>query len=1193
MKKKGKMNQKPKQLSNSFSTGGGGVNFETRVQTAFVALMLTGGFAPCLPTWTIKKIKLQGKYAGYETDDLIVFVESADGVKRGKVLGQVKHTIKITEGDKLFGEVIQAAWRDFKNTGLFTKGSDIIALITGPLSATDTNDVRTLLERARHSEDAADFMKKVNLANFSSASQRKKLKVFQVHLKSANGGTGVSDDELWSFMRSFHLLGYDLDIKTGVTLSLLQSLIGLCAPKDAQALWAQIVDEVQAVNQNSGTITIDSLPDELRSAFQKRAVESIPAAFVSIPSVPVTIDWNKAHFAAELAIVNLLGSWDEKNTKDKVIAGQLASRDFTEWIATIREILQQPHSPLNLKNGQWTVTRRLEMWKTLGQRLFDDHLDRLNECAIDVLTERDPQFELPPDERYAASIHGKVLIYSNILRKGLAESLALLGSHPKALNNCSLNKAEATAVIAVRKILCGADWILWGSIDNLLPMLAEAAPGEFLNAVDDALQQMPCPFDNLFSQEGNGITGRNYMTGLLWALETLAWDEIYISTVTVILGELASHDPGGQWVNRPANSLKTIFLPWLPQTIASFEKRKSAIRTLQKEIPEIAWNLLLHLLPSQHQMSSGSRKPAWRETIPEGWSKEVSQQEYWDQVLFYADMTYDAAKGNISKLVELIGYLDNLPEPTFEKLLAHLRSEEITGKPEEERFLLWTKLVDFVSKHKRHADAKWVLSPDLVENIEKVAACLAPQNPGNLYRRLFSQRDFDLYEEKGNWKEQQEKLGERRNHAIQEILATDGLGAVIEFAKSVESSYRVGFSLGFMANAAADSLMLPDLLNRDNKKLMEFVGSFVWGRYQHMGWKWVDQLPISGWTRAQTGQFFTYLPFIDATWRRVEQRLGTAEIEYWKNTSVNPYQTEEADLNFAIDKLIEHGRPNEAISCLSAMLNEKKIVDQDRAAKALLAAVSSPASSRSLDAYEAIEIIKALQEDPKTNPDDLFRIEWAYLPLLDEHRGASPKLLEQRLASDPNFFCEAIRLIYRSKKEDKSVKEPTEQQQAIATNAYSLLDKWRTPPGIESDGSFSGVLFNQWLGAVKEACLKSGHLDVALIHVGNVLIHCPQDPDGLWIHHAAATALNAKDAEKMRNGFRASIFNSRGVHWVDPTAKPERELAAKYRQQGSEVENCGYQRLAATLREVADSYDREVERIIAEHKRENEKQEPN
>ena len=64
------------------------------------------------------------------------------------------------------------------------------------------------------------------------------------------------------------------------------------------------------------------------------------------------------------------------------------------------------------------------------------------------------------------------------------------------------------------------------------------------------------------------------------------------------------------------------------------------------------------------------------------------------------------------------------------------------------------------------------------------------------------------------------------------------------------------------------------------------------------------------------------------------------------------------------------------------------------------------------------------------------------------------------------------------------------------------------------------------------------------------------------------------------------IVNSRGAHWIDPTAKPEKELAAKYRQQASDVENHGYQRLAATLRGVADSYNREAERIVEEHKHE-------
>ena len=39
-----------------------------------------------------QKIKLQGKYAGYDTDDLIVFVERADNCQERKLLGQIKHS---------------------------------------------------------------------------------------------------------------------------------------------------------------------------------------------------------------------------------------------------------------------------------------------------------------------------------------------------------------------------------------------------------------------------------------------------------------------------------------------------------------------------------------------------------------------------------------------------------------------------------------------------------------------------------------------------------------------------------------------------------------------------------------------------------------------------------------------------------------------------------------------------------------------------------------------------------------------------------------------------------------------------------------------------------------------------------------------------------------------------------------------
>lgn len=62
------MTKASKQQSNPFSTGGGGLNFETRVQAAFTVLMLTGRFAPCLPPFPIIKVKLQGRYAGFNTD---------------------------------------------------------------------------------------------------------------------------------------------------------------------------------------------------------------------------------------------------------------------------------------------------------------------------------------------------------------------------------------------------------------------------------------------------------------------------------------------------------------------------------------------------------------------------------------------------------------------------------------------------------------------------------------------------------------------------------------------------------------------------------------------------------------------------------------------------------------------------------------------------------------------------------------------------------------------------------------------------------------------------------------------------------------------------------------------------------------------------------------------------------------------
>ena len=78
----------PKHLSNPYSTGSGGAFFESRVQAALASLMLSKGVCPCLPSWQIYKVKLQGKYSGFETEDVIVFAKDEQSNREAKLIDQ-------------------------------------------------------------------------------------------------------------------------------------------------------------------------------------------------------------------------------------------------------------------------------------------------------------------------------------------------------------------------------------------------------------------------------------------------------------------------------------------------------------------------------------------------------------------------------------------------------------------------------------------------------------------------------------------------------------------------------------------------------------------------------------------------------------------------------------------------------------------------------------------------------------------------------------------------------------------------------------------------------------------------------------------------------------------------------------------------------------------------------------------------
>lgn len=1154
------------------------MNFENRVQSSFVVLMLTGGFSPCLPTWPIVELKLQGKYQEFETDDLIVFAQQPGEKRTAKLLGQIKHSIKITKKDKIFGEVIQAAWKDFKNPKVFNEKTDAIALITGPLSALDTDHVRALLRQAQNSKNEEDFFQRIELANFTNENQRTKLEIFKVHLKRANNNVEITKDELWRFLKSFHLLLYDLDIK-GVTLSLLHSLIGQYSYNRSEELLALIEKHLTYVSENAGHVNLDSLPENIYLEFIEPVKRNMPKKFEKISLGVNEIESSTYEFESQLAIANLFGSWDENNENDIEFISNLIHEDFSLWMSRIRKVLYHQDSLLKLNNGIWNIEQREEMWKILGSHIFDEDLEKYAELAVSVLSELDPRFSLPSEKRFAASIYGKKYKYSLSLRKGIAASLVLLSISNDFFVNCSFDKPNKIVKSIIYKLLDKAEWQLWGSLNQVLPLLAEAAPLQFLAAVEKALLEKSSPFDNLFLEEGDVIGGENYLTGLLWALELLAWNEEYLVRVTVILGELALCDPGGRWSNRPGNSLITIFLPWLPQTNASVEKRRVAIQTLVNEVETIGWNLLINLLPNQTKISSESYKPRWRKVVTEK-KEEVTQDEYFIQVQNYSELMLDIANDDIEKISEIVKYLGNLPPKTYEGVLKKLSTSDIMKKPEQERYIVWEELIKLVKTHRRFSDSEWSMEASQVKRIEKIAQDLAPKDPKIFYNLLFSSRDFEFYEENGNWKDQRKDLERRRKSAVEEILSQGGLNSLIEFVRQVEAPHFVGNALAYIESVDIESNILPQMLNKDDNKTSSFVRAFVNSKYNLHGDVWIDSLSINKWHKSNVIKFLTLLPFTEKVWNLVHEVLNENEKEYWNIVEVQPYLPEK-ELNIVIEKLIKYKRMKAALECLYSIYRETNQIDTRRVVQALLYIIENGEPINSNDSFHYIELIRGLQNDSNTNSDDLFKIEWFFLPLLEKRDDIFPKTLEQKMAIDSSFFVEVIRYAYRSKKEEKLDVELSDNNQAIALNAYRLLNEWKTPPGINEEKLFFPEQFKEWILSAKEKCERSGHFDVALSHIGKVLFYSPPDTNGLWINRVIAKALNSKDAEKMREGYRIEVFNSRGAFFIDPSGKPEKKLSENFRRKAEEVENAGFYRFAATLKNIADYYEHDAEMIRA------------
>jgi len=269
-------------FSSPRATSGAGSYFESQVGTAFVVLMLADGVVPCLGMRGIRKIQFQSK-DGPRTDDFVVFTGDVDSPVERKLLVNVKLRVSVSKGDSNFAKVINSAWHDFRNTSVFQRGTnsssgDAFVMVTPAISQVDIDHTRELFELARYHPISDEFFTFVGRSKAVSNQQRQKLKVLRTVLDRANGGQAVTDVEFHDFLRHFHWLSFDFDLRQGLDRALLISLCAQTARKPPADVWQNILEEVQYANQNAGIIQPDTVSEENVHFYRMSMVRSIMGA---------------------------------------------------------------------------------------------------------------------------------------------------------------------------------------------------------------------------------------------------------------------------------------------------------------------------------------------------------------------------------------------------------------------------------------------------------------------------------------------------------------------------------------------------------------------------------------------------------------------------------------------------------------------------------------------------------------------------------------------------------------------------------------------------------------------------------------------------------------------------------------------------------------------------------------------------
>lgn len=878
--------------------------------------------------------------------------------------------------------------------------------------------------------------------------------------------------------------------------------------------------------------------------------------------------WLDREEARAVGVLCLVGEWLDDGKNDPHIVAEIAARPYADIDKDLRALAAGDDSPVLLIGKLRRAKAPLELLHQWGDRLTEAEIDRFFACLQGILTTPDPELELPDDQRWMAGFYGKARAESGALIESMLDSLIKLAVRGGDMDGLAAMRLPERAADLVRALLHGADRTRWLSLSSWLPQLAEAAPDAYLAAVRDALRRPDDPVSALITEStATGVTGRCWHTGLLWSLERLAWAPQRLGAVADSLARLCAAPVPGNWGNTPFGSLKSLFRSWSPHTTADLPQRLAALDRVVDDHPAVGWDLLLSLADTRGDHCVTPPALSWRDDDA-GAEVGPTYGEVVDTLRHVHNRLFDLAAGDADRTATLIGKADALHPDDLARLWALTETFAAPGVADDlVRERLCSALRHYLHRRLNYSQSGEEAVTQLTATPAALYDRLQPDDPVIRHRWLFASGWPEL-PEKTDITDETTRL-ERQKSALSEALAAEG--ALDRFIAQCAEPYAVGWMTA-QVDLPDDWLerWLSERIGRfdDDSALRLAATGLLHGLPVERRQPTIERL-LAAATEDKALALLLAAPADAWTWDRVAALGAAVADRYWKAVST-PYPHTTADAVFAAERLLGVQRPWAALSALRLAYKTVPTTLLLRILKELLTTRENIGDGQLIQ-YLVGEALDRITDDPALADNDVIPVEFAFSKLFTHRPNKKPRIY-RALATDPDFFIQLLRLVYRR----SDGMEDAEGTPEVAKSAWRVLHDWRRIPGADDDGVINAAVFNDWIDRALTAAAQCDRSAIAQSVIGGVLAHAPVDPvDGLWPVAVLRDVLDRPNLDSLRNGLNCGLFNKRGVvsRSLTEGGGQERALAQTYRAWADGLAGRWWN-LAETLRDLAEGYER-------------------